>query len=80
MEVVYKKKSPSQESKAPKEIKVTKATEKGFEIENCMADFKVEGQETFEHDTDYYFDSYAHFSIHEEMLKDRVQPPKSSNF
>lgn len=22
--------------------------------------------------TDYYFDSYSHFSIHEEMLKDRV--------
>ena len=22
---------------------------------------------------DYYFDSYAHFGIHEEMLKDRVR-------
>lgn len=22
---------------------------------------------------DYYFDSYAHFSIHEEMLKDEVR-------
>jgi type I protein arginine methyltransferase len=22
---------------------------------------------------DYYFDSYAHFGIHEEMLKDEVQ-------
>jgi hypothetical protein len=21
---------------------------------------------------DYYFDSYSHFSIHEEMLKDKV--------
>merc|ERR1712168_1546069 len=23
---------------------------------------------------DYYFDSYAHFGIHEEMLKDEVRP------
>jgi protein arginine N-methyltransferase 1 len=24
-------------------------------------------------DSDYYFDSYSHFSIHEEMLKDTVR-------
>ena len=24
---------------------------------------------------DYYFDSYAHFGIHEEMLKDEVRAP-----
>jgi len=29
-----------------------------------------EGTET---SADYYFDSYAHFGIHEEMLKDRVR-------
>jgi type I protein arginine methyltransferase len=80
MEVIYrKKKSPSQEPQS-KEIKINKATEKGFDIENCMADFKVEGQDTFEHDPDYYFDSYSHFSIHEEMLKDRVHLPAPSNF
>lgn len=30
----------------------------------------MEGTET---SADYYFDSYAHFGIHEEMLKDRVR-------
>jgi hypothetical protein len=24
-------------------------------------------------DADYYFDSYSHFSIHEEMLKDNIR-------
>lgn len=24
-------------------------------------------------DSDYYFDSYSHFSIHEEMLKDTIR-------
>ncbi len=27
---------------------------------------------------DYYFDSYAHFGIHEEMLKDEVRVVKMS--
>ena len=27
----------------------------------------------FLHSKDYYFDSYAHFGIHEEMLKDEVR-------
>jgi protein arginine N-methyltransferase 1 len=27
----------------------------------------------YEKDADYYFDSYSHFGIHEEMLKDRVR-------
>jgi protein arginine N-methyltransferase 1 len=26
---------------------------------------------------DYYFDSYSHFGIHEEMLKDEVSPASS---
>lgn len=27
----------------------------------------------FKRDEDYYYDSYSHFNIHEEMLKDRVR-------
>jgi hypothetical protein len=30
-------------------------------------------EEKTETSADYYFDSYAHFGIHEEMLKDRVR-------
>ncbi len=28
--------------------------------------------QTYEKSSDYYFDSYSHFGIHEDMLKDRV--------
>lgn len=30
-------------------------------------------------DSDYYFDSYSHFSIHEEMLKDTVRTKAYKN-
>lgn len=30
-------------------------------------------------DADYYFDSYSHFSIHEEMLKDSVRTKAYKN-
>lgn len=73
MDTKYKRRSNSQErTKIPKELNIKKANEAGFNVENCMNDFKIAG-DTFEHDSDYYFDSYAHFSIHEEMLKDRVK-------
>lgn len=55
----------------PKDLNIRKAEEPGFDIETCMKDFKPPNQ-TFEKDADYYFDSYGHFGIHEEMLKDRV--------
>jgi hypothetical protein len=68
------KKSRSNEPErvtVPKDLKITKAEEPGFDIETCMNDFKPPSA-TFEKDADYYFDSYGHFGIHEEMLKDRV--------
>ena len=34
---------------------------------------KVPGKEENMTSRDYYFDSYAHFGIHEEMLKDEVR-------
>jgi len=36
-----------------------------------MDDFKL--VDTYEKDSDYYFDSYSHFNIHEEMLKDKTR-------
>jgi len=41
-----------------------------FEVQNCLN----ENDEFFTMDKgiDYYFDSYSHFSIHEDMLKDKV--------
>lgn len=30
-------------------------------------------------DPDYYFDSYSHFSIHEEMLKDSIRTKAYKN-
>ena len=35
----------------------------------------IEGEKSVKENTsaDYYFDSYAHFGIHEEMLKDEVR-------
>jgi hypothetical protein len=78
METQYRLKSPSPDKpKIPKDLNIKPATEQGFNIEDCMKDLTVDQKDTFQHDPDYYFDSYAHFSIHEEMLKDRVMntPP-----
>ncbi len=55
----------------PDRFNIKKADEAGFDIENCMKDFQAPGT-TYEKNSDYYFDSYGHFGIHEEMLKDRV--------
>ena len=54
----------------PKSVLIPPSQEKGFDIQNCMDDIKT--PKTYEKDLDYYFDSYSHFSIHEEMLKDKV--------
>ena len=59
----------------PDRFNVKKADEAGFDIETCMKDFQAPGT-TYEKNSDYYFDSYGHFGIHEEMLKDRV--PKNT--
>jgi len=58
--------------KVPDNLKIKKADETGFDLENCMKDFKPPGH-TYEKDADYYFDSYGHFGIHEEMLKDKTR-------
>lgn len=55
----------------PRRFDIKKADEAGFDLETCMNDFKPPGP-TYEKDSDYYFDSYGHFGIHEEMLKDKV--------
>jgi len=58
--------------KVPYKYQITPSAEAGFDIKDCMDGFKVNPEEGYEKDTDYYFDSYAHFNIHEEMLKDKV--------
>jgi protein arginine N-methyltransferase 1 len=37
------------------------------------SDSKVSGKDVEQTSADYYFDSYSHFGIHEEMLKDEVR-------
>jgi len=50
---------------------VPQSTEPGFDKATIFSkDFFAE--QVYEKDSDYYFDSYSHFSIHEEMLKDKV--------
>ncbi len=58
--------------KVPYKFKINPSAEAGFDIKDCMDGFKMNPEEGYEKDTDYYFDSYAHFNIHEEMLKDKV--------
>jgi hypothetical protein len=43
------------------------STEEGFDLRTCFEQAAVNG---YVKDPDYYFDSYAHFTIHEDMLKD----------
>ena len=38
-----------------------------------MSEMNVSPDAAFPKSGDYYFDSYAHFGIHEEMLKDEVR-------
>ena len=42
-----------------------------FDINKCFNE--EDSYFTMEKGIDYYFDSYSHFSIHEEMLKDKVK-------
>ena len=59
------------QTKVPGDLNIQKSNEAGFDLKNCMEDFKTPNQ-TYEKNSDYYFDSYSHFGIHEDMLKDRV--------
>ena len=64
----------SQETVVPPLYKIKQAEGEDFNIATCMNNFGVV-ENPYEKDTDSYFDSYAHFHIHEEMLKDRVLLP-----
>ena len=59
--------------KVPPVHNIPKSKEPGFELDSFMNDFKP--PDTLEGAADNYFDSYSHFGIHEEMLKDRVKTP-----
>lgn len=48
----------------------TPSTEPGFDLATC---FEQAAQNGYVKDPDYYFDSYSHFTIHEDMLKDTVR-------
>lgn len=58
--------------KLPEKYKIEPADEEGFDIKTCMDNFNLASDQAYEKNPDSYFDCYAHFHIHEEMLKDRV--------
>lgn len=60
----------SLQSEAPMEV--TPAHENGNDVEEKEKDLSTTKPEDMT-SRDYYFDSYAHFGIHEEMLKDEVR-------
>lgn len=47
------------------------STEAGFDLNTAFNDLNIASQP--EEKLDYYFESYSHFNIHEEMLKDDVR-------
>mmetsp|Transcript_73287 Transcript_73287/g.85140 ORF Transcript_73287/g.85140 Transcript_73287/m.85140 type:complete len:378 (+) Transcript_73287:50-1183(+) len=59
--------------KVPYKYKVATSKEEGFDIKYCMKGFKLDPEAGYEKNADYYFDSYAHFDIHEQMLKDEAR-------
>jgi len=65
-----KKQLDEQIESVPPVFNIKKSKEPGFDLSTCMNDVKV--PETLEDLSDSYFDSYSHFAIHEEMLKDKV--------
>eukprot|EP00238_Polyblepharides_amylifera_P003725 CAMPEP_0196584850 /NCGR_PEP_ID=MMETSP1081-20130531/48704_1 /TAXON_ID=36882 /ORGANISM="Pyramimonas amylifera, Strain CCMP720" /LENGTH=375 /DNA_ID=CAMNT_0041906207 /DNA_START=245 /DNA_END=1372 /DNA_ORIENTATION=+ len=72
-----RRKDPKQVVKAADEV-VAEPGNQPTEMEECKATEAVDsnkkkGEPTEATSADYYFDSYAHFGIHEEMLKDRVR-------
>ena len=64
--------SPSIQSSEVIAMSPTQVVENG--TKTATKDKKLEGLSSEEMTSkDYYFDSYAHFGIHEEMLKDEVR-------
>jgi protein arginine N-methyltransferase 1 len=63
---------PNKNQRAKMFNKVTPSTEEGFSLDTG---FTFDNGDGYERDgkLDYYFESYSHFGIHEEMLKDEVR-------
>jgi protein arginine N-methyltransferase 1 len=63
---------PNKNQRAKMFNKVTPSTEEGFSMDTG---FTFDNGDGYERDgkLDYYFESYSHFGIHEEMLKDEVR-------
>jgi hypothetical protein len=59
-------------SKIPDKFKIKPSKEKGFTIKDRMKGFKLDPEEGYEKNSDYFFNSSVHFDIHEEMLNDKV--------
>ena len=55
-----------------KKHQVNPSKEPGFDIQNCFSEDVLKSHGYIK-DTDYYFDSYGHFNIHEDMLKDKTR-------
>jgi protein arginine N-methyltransferase 1 len=52
---------------------VKTTNEEGFDLANCFQTPNIKKLGYIKDEEDYYYDSYAHFSIHEEMLKDSIR-------
>ena len=55
----------------PKQV-VKPSIEEGFELATCFKEDEMRSHGYIK-DADYYFDSYGHFNIHEDMLKDKIR-------
>lgn len=52
-------------------MECVETTEEEFKGENTWSMFESSGKMDIDTGTDYYFSSYGHFGIHEDMIKDR---------
>ena len=58
--------------------KIYKSNEQGFDLQTCFIQSE-KPTNGYIKDEDYYYDSYSHFSIHEEMLKDKIRTKAYQN-
>jgi len=56
-----------------KDTKTSRAVDSGFCPEKFLKEWEPVPDDTNDTNADYYFNSYAHFGIHEDMLKDNVR-------
>eukprot|EP01084_Bolivina_argentea_P146670 256744_1 len=66
-----KKKATKQSDRKKKDIIMSNGNEQKKDTPNTKSEAKQNNSEKTS--ADYYFDSYSHFGIHEEMLKDKVR-------